>query len=242
MRLEGKVAVVTGAASGIGRSIARRFHAEGAHVVAVDLDEAGLAKLASKLDGIETVVANLSVREQVEPLFDRERVDILCNNAGVLDKLTPLCDVDDELWRKVMAVNVDGPFFASRAAIPKMIDNGGGSIVNTCSAASLSGGRAGASYTTSKHALLGMTRSIAWYYGSQGIRCNAMAPGSIQTKMQMRDVPHPQGIEKYSAYFPTIPPAGRAMDVADVALFLASDDARYVNGSVIPVDGGWLAY
>lgn len=242
MRLEGKVCVVTGAASGIGRSIARRFHAEGATVVAVDLDEAGLEKLSTKLEGIETVVCNMAARDQVEALFERERVDVLCNNAGVLDKLTPLCEVDDDLWRKVMSVNVDGPFFASRAAIPKMIEGGGGSIVNTCSAASLSGGRAGGAYTTSKHALLGMTRSIAWYYGPQGIRCNALAPGAIQTKMHMRDIPHTDGMQRYSKYFETIPPAGRAMDVADVALFLACEESRYVNGSVIPVDGGWLSF
>ena len=114
--------------------------------------------------------------------------------------------------------------------------------VNTCSAASLSGGRAGCAYTVSKHGLLGLTRSIAWYYGDQGIRCNAIAPGAIQTKMHMREVPHAGGLKKYGTYFPTIPKHGKAMAVAETALFLASDAASYVNGEILSVDGGWNAF
>ena len=241
MRLEGKVCIVTGAGSGIGRSIARRFAAEGAEIVLVDIDAKGLGRIADEL-GCEAVEMDVTSPEQVAALFDRERIDVLCNNAGVLDRLTPLTEVDDALWRKVMSVNVDAPFMACRAAIPTMIAGGGGAIVNTCSAAALSGGRAGAAYTTSKHALLGMTRSVAWFYGPQGIRCNAMAPGAIATKMHMRDVPHGGGMERYAEYFPTIPPHGKAMDVAEVALFLASDESRYVNGTVVPVDGGWNSF
>ena len=241
MTLETRTCVITGAGSGIGRSIARRFAREGAKLVLVDIDGLRLAKVSEEL-GAEAVEMDVTDPEQVARLFDRERVDVLCNNAGVLDKLTPLHEVDDGLWRRVMSVNVDAPFLACRAAIPKMLEQGGGAIVNTCSAASLSGGRAGAAYTASKHALLGLTRSIAWYYGPQGVRCNAMAPGAIQTRMQIREVPHAGGIERYSAYFQTIPPHGKAMDVAEVALFLASDASRYVNGAVVPVDGGWNAF
>jgi NAD(P)-dependent dehydrogenase (short-subunit alcohol dehydrogenase family) len=241
MKLENKVAVVTGAASGIGRSIARVYVAEGAHVVAVDLDGDRLAKVAEEL-GCTAVVADITTEAGREAVLARERVDVLVNNAGILDRLTPLVEVEDDLWDRVMAVNVTAPFKLCRAAVPGMIAQGGGVILNTCSAASLSGGRAGCAYTASKHALLGLTRSIAWYYGSEGIRCNAIAPGAIQTKMHMRDMPHQGGMEKYAKHFGTIPEHGKAMQVARVALFLASEDASYINGEVLCVDGGWNAF
>ncbi len=241
MMLKDKHTLITGAASGIGRSMARRFAAEGAQVVAVDIDEDRLLRVAAELDCAH-VVADLTKSDDLARVLDRPRIDILCNNAGVLDALTPLTEVSDELWDRVMAVNVTAPFRTCRAAIPKMIEHGGGVILNTCSAASLSGGRAGAAYTASKHALAGMTRSIAWYYGAQGIRCVGLAPGAIQTRMHMRQMPHPQGIEKYAEYFPTMPEHGRAMDVAEVACFLVSDGARYVSGEIVSVDGGWNAF
>lgn len=240
-RLDGKVAVVTGAASGIGRSIARRLSASGAEVVLVDMDEVRLRKVADELCA-ESVVADVGSQVGVDAMLDRPRVDILVNNAGVLDALTPLAEVDDAMWSRVMRVNVDGPFRAMRAVIPGMLERGGGVILNTCSAAALAGGRAGAAYTASKHALLGLTRSTAWYYGNQGIRCNAIAPGAIQTRMHTREMPSASGMERTAPYFPTIPEHGRAMEVAEVAVFLCSDAARYVNGAVLPVDGGWLAY
>ena len=240
-RLEGKVCVITGAASGIGRAMARCFAGEGAVVVAVDMDEGRLAKVAAEL-GCEAVTADITRPEDQARIVGRERIDVLCNNAGILDRLTPLHDTSDELFDKVMMVNTRAAFQLCRAVVPGMIERGGGVILNTCSAAALSGGRAGFAYTASKHALLGMTRSIAWYYGDQGIRCNAIAPGAIQTKMHMRDVPHPEGIAKYQDYFSTIPPHGKAAAVADAALFLACADSSYVNGAVMPVDGGWNAY
>lgn len=238
--LQGKTAVITGAASGIGRTMARRFAAEGATVIAVDIDGDRLAKVAAEL-GCEAIVADLGTDAGVAAAIAKD-IDILCNNAGILDALTPLEDTDDALWDKVFSVNVTAPFKLCRAVVPKMVAKGGGVVLNTCSAASLSGGRAGCSYTASKHALLGLTRSIAWYYGARGIRCNAIAPGAIQTKMQMRQPPHPGGMAAYAPYFPTIPRQGKAAEVADVAAFLVSDGARYVNGEVLSVDGGWAAY
>ncbi len=240
MKLAGKVAVITGAGSGIGRAMARTFAAQGASVVCVDRDEA-VHTVAAEVSGT-AVVADVSDPAQVAAMLDRERVDILCNNAGVLDALTPVAEITDALWRKVMSVNLDGPFYASRAAIPRMVAQGGGVILNTCSAAALSGGRAGAAYTASKHGLLGLTRSIAWFYGDQGIRCVAIAPGAIQTKMHTRDAPHESGMARYAPYFATLPPQGKASQVADVACFLVSDEASYVNGEVVSVDGGWGAF
>ncbi len=240
MKLAGKIAVITGAGSGIGRAMARTFAAQGASVVCVDRDEAVHA-VAAEVSGT-AVVADVSDPAQVAAMLDRDRIDILCNNAGVLDALTPVAEISDALWRKVMSVNLDGPFYASRAVIPRMITQGGGVILNTCSAAALSGGRAGAAYTASKHGLLGLTRSIAWFYGEQGIRCVAIAPGAIQTKMHTRDAPNEAGMARYAPYFSTLPAQGKASQVADVACFLVSDEASYVNGEVISVDGGWGAF
>ncbi len=241
MKLQGKVIVVTGAASGIGRAMVKRFAADGATVIAADVDAERLAPVAAET-GAEPVVCDVSDRASVEALLNRPRVDVLCNNAGILDALTPLADVSDELWRRVMSINVDGPFYATRAVLPMMIAQGGGVILNTCSAAALSGGRAGAAYTAAKHALLGVTRSVAWYYADQNIRCNAIAPGAISTKMHTREAPHEGGMAKYAPYFATVPPHGKASAVADVAAFLISDDASYVNGEILSVDGGWNAF
>ena len=240
MSLADKTALITGAASGIGRAMARKFSAEGATVIAVDIDEARLTKVTSEL-GCEGLVVDLATEEGLAAVIARD-LDILCNNAGILDALTPLEDTDDALWDRVMAVNLTAPFKLCRAIVPRMVASGGGVILNTCSAASLSGGRAGCSYTASKHALLGLTRSIAWYYGDKGVRCNAIAPGAIQTKMQVRQPPHPGGMQAYAPYFPTISSQGKAAEVADVAAFLVGDGARYVNGEVVSVDGGWTAY
>jgi len=241
MMLEGKTCIITGAANGIGRAMARLFAAEGATVVIADLEEDRLAKVAAEL-GCEAVAGDLTDPAIQASLLDRERIDALINNAGILDSLTPAADVSDELWDRVMGVNLTSPFQLSRAVLPKMIAAGGGAIVNTCSAASLSGGRAGAAYTASKHGLLGLTRAIAWYYGDQGIRCNAVAPGAIQTKIGMRGMPHEGGMSKYSNYFQTIPPMGKSAEVAQAACFLASDRASYINGEILSVDGGWNAY
>ena len=241
MKLADKTAVVTGAASGIGRAIARLFKAEGAEVIAVDMDEERLAKVAAELE-CESVLADITTEDGVAAIVNRPRIDILCNNAGILDALTPLLDVEDGMWDRVLNVNLTAPFKLSKAVLPGMIERGGGTLVNTCSAAALSGGRAGCSYTVAKHGLLGLTRSVAWFYADQGIRCNAVAPGAIQTKMHMREMPHQKGMEKYGNYSATIPEHGKASTVAQAVLFLASDDSSYVNGEVLSVDGGWNAF
>lgn len=251
MKLNDKATLITGAASGIGRSIARTFAASGAKLVLVDVDQTRLDKVVAELQAQDAAVvgkvADLSDGAACDGLVQLcidtyGRIDVLCNNAGVLDNLTPCDDTSDELWRKVMGVNVDAPFVTSRAALRAMVEQGAGAIVNTTSAAGLHGGRGGCAYTASKHALVGLTRSIAWFYGPKGIRCNAVAPGAIQTRMQSSFAPHPQGMAAYQPHFSTIPRFGKAMEVAQAVAFLASDDAAYINGAILPVDGGWIAY
>lgn len=249
-RLEKKVAIITGAASGIGRGMARLFSAQGALVIAVDLAEERLYKTTASITeaggDVVPVVANITNEDDLDRVVaaavERGGVDILCNNAGVLDDLTPLGDITPELIDRVLGVNVKGTALLSQRVLKVMLAAGSGAIVNTASAAGSNGGRGGAIYTASKHAVIGLTRSVAWYYGPKGIRCNAVAPGAIQTRMQTTMNPHAGGMEAYMPYFQQIPPMGRAGDVAEVAAFLASDEARYVNGAIIPVDGGWLSY
>jgi len=251
MLLENRVVIITGAASGIGRAMARRFAKEGAKLILADLQEERLTKVADELkatgaevvhritDVGSTIESEAMIANAVEAFG---RLDVLCNNAGVLDNLTPVEDTSDELWDRVMRVNAKGPFLASRAALKLMVEQGSGSIINTSSAAGLRGGRGGGAYTASKHAVVGLTRSIAWYYGSKGVRCNAIAPGAIMTAMAGGFIPHQGGFDAYQPHFQMVPPHGKAADVADVALFLASDESRYVNGAVLPVDGGWMSF
>jgi len=250
MRFSGKSVVVTGAGSGIGRSMAQLFAREGAHVYALDVVEKGLAKAQKRWSSegleIQTRVIDVTDKDAMCGLLDEvvathERLDVLCNNAGILDKLLGAAACPDEVWEKVMAVNVTGPFQACRHAIPIMIAQGGGAIVNTSSAAGTHGGRGGAAYTASKHALIGLTRNIAWYYGPQKIRCNAIAPGAVMTPMGTTP-PDEEAMKRFMPYFPVIPPHGKAKEIAHAALFLASADASYVNGAVLAVDGTWTTY
>ena len=250
MKLENKVAIITGAGSGIGRAMALTFSGAGATVVLGDINEDGVG---GTLTAVEEqwgrgaiVVGDVGLVETARELIGRThkdfgRVDILCNNAGILDSLTPAADCSDELWDQVIRVNLTGPMRISREALPVMIEQGEGVILNTASVASSGGGRGGAAYTASKHGVLGLTRSIAWYYGDRGIRCNAIAPGAIMTPMSMQ-MPHEGGLQKLSPYLPVIKRYGEPEEVANAAMFLVSDEAKYLNGSVLTVDGGWTLF
>jgi NAD(P)-dependent dehydrogenase (short-subunit alcohol dehydrogenase family) len=253
MRLEGKVVVITGAGSGMGRAMANLFAAEGAKVVAADWHAGSLDEVVAEVvatGGVITgVQGNVAVKEDCERLIDAAvaaygGVDVLCNNAGVMDQMQGVAELDDTVYERVMSINVNGPMFLSRKVIPIMIARGGGSIVNTASAAAIGGGAAGAAYTISKHGLVGLTRSTAYRYALDGIRCNAMACGGVETNiMQSVDLTKMDGAgaARYGAYQALIPAMLKPIEIARLALFLASDEAKHVNGAIIPIDAGWTA-
>ena len=253
MRFENQVALVTGAASGIGRALVRQLVTEGAAVVAVDIVEEALGQVVSELQsqgGKATgCVANISADDDVKRMLDTAtstygRLDILCNNAGIMDLMTPAADVPLALWDRVLGVNLTGPFLACRRAIPLMLQQGGGSIVNTASEAGLRGGAAGTPYTVSKHGVVGLTKSIAFHYGDQGIRCNAVCPGSVETAIGLGGgAPHEAGLAKVMALLPHTPAAriAKPEQLASVIAFLASNEASNVNGAILPADYGWSA-
>jgi NAD(P)-dependent dehydrogenase (short-subunit alcohol dehydrogenase family) len=253
MRLEGKVVVITGAGSGMGRSMANLFAAEGAKVVAADWHQGSLDEVVAEVKAaageITGVQGNVAVKEECERLIDTAvtsygGLDVLCNNAGVMDLFQGVAELDDTIWERVMSINVDGPMYLTRKAVPLMIARGGGSVVNTASAAGIGGGAAGAAYTVSKHALVGLTRSTAYRYALDGIRCNAMACGGVETNiMQSVDATKMDqaGAARYAGFQGLIPAYLKPLEIAQLALFLASDEAKHVNGAIIPIDGGWTA-
>jgi NAD(P)-dependent dehydrogenase (short-subunit alcohol dehydrogenase family) len=252
MKLENKVVVITGAAAGIGRAIATRFAREGARLVLGDIAEPHLTETAESLrkDGakVHALVGNIAVRSDAEALIQRALdeygcVDVLVNNAGVLDGLTPLVDATDDMFERVLNVNAKGPFFTCRKVLPGMLERKSGAIVNVASLAGVQGGRGGTVYTMSKHAVVGLTKNIAFYYGDQGVRANAICPGGIDTEIHTRGGKlNDFGLKKASSYFKTTPRPGKADEIAQAALFLASDDSSYVNGTALVVDGGWISH
>lgn len=249
--LDGSAAIVTGGASGIGRAICGRFAAEGAAVAVVDIDEAGAGATAAAIaDAGGRAVAvptDLRVPDDIAAAAARVRdefgpVDVLVNNAGVMDALRPPLKVSLPQWELAFAVNVTAPFLLCQAVLPGMIAKQRGAIVNIASIAGLSGGRAGTAYTASKHALVGLTRSIAFTHVEDGIRCNAICPGGVATGIATRDDPRdPFGAQRYRLAHATKPRHGEPDEVAAVAVFLASDQASFVNGAILPVDAGWTA-
>ena len=250
MRIRDKVAVITGAASGMGRAMAELFVKEGGKVVAADWHADAIAAAAREIGGaIVPVTANVADEAQSVAMIDRAvsefgRIDILVNNAGVMDLFQSVADVDNELWRRVMSVNIDGPMFAMRRAVPMMLAQGSGAIVNIASVAGLGGGSAGAAYTASKHALIGLTRSTAFQYAKSGLRCNAIASGGVETNiMQSIDATKidQAALGRLGAYHAVNPGMLQPIDLANLTLFLASDEARYINGAIIPADMGWRA-
>ncbi|HEY4391189.1 MAG TPA: SDR family oxidoreductase [Paenibacillus sp.] len=252
MKLQGKVAVVTGAASGMGKAIAKLYAAEGAKVIVSDLNlEAANATVedivASGGEAI-AVVANVAQEADIQNLIDTVvstygTLDILVNNAGIMDNFVPAADLTDELWDRVFAINTTGPMRAIRKALPIFLEKGNGVIINVASAGGLMGSRAGAAYTAAKHAVVGLTKNVGFQYAQKGIRCNAIAPGAVNTNISTTiNQPNEFGMQRAMVGMNINPRVGESEEIAKVALFLASDDSSFVNGTVIAADGGWIAY
>jgi NAD(P)-dependent dehydrogenase (short-subunit alcohol dehydrogenase family) len=248
VRLDGKVALITGGGSGMGKVASELFAAEGASVVLTDVnDEAGEATAAAIGDAAAYIHADVSNESDAEAMVASTvkrfgRLDVLYNNAGIMPlEDGSITDADGSIWDAVLSVNVKGVAFGCKYGIPAMIDSGGGSVINVASfVAWLGAATSQTAYTASKGAVLAMTREIAVEYARKGIRCNALCPGPIETPLLLALL---SDEEKKQRRFVHIPMGrlGHAEELAKAALFLASDDSSYMTGASLIVDGGITA-
>ncbi len=252
MKLANKSVVVTGASSGMGKAIVELFAKEGANVVAVARRRERLEELAASLKDAPGKVAvyagDVSKREACEAMIDLAvkaygKLDILVNNAGVMDDMAAMANASDEKYEYVMSVNVYGPMAAMRKACQVFLaQGGGGNIINVSSIGSMHQA-AGPIYCASKAALNAMSRNTAFMYKGDGIRCNVIAPGAIDTEIAAAmGRPNMDGYQRIGGVMAMHPASGKATDIANTALFLASDDSAYISGAVLTVDGGWTAF
>jgi NAD(P)-dependent dehydrogenase (short-subunit alcohol dehydrogenase family) len=250
-KLENKVAVITGASSGIGRAIANNFAREGATCIVIDMDQKGIQEVVDSIVSEGNNAAGevcdvgqaLEVKQLVAKLLaEYGSIDILVNNAGVMDDFMPAADLDLKRWHHVMNVNLHGPFYFCHEMLPGMIERGKGTILNISSVGGLQGARAGAAYTAAKHGLIGLTKNIAFMYLGKGIRCNAIAPGGVKTNIGASMHPNAFGYERMMTGTANMPRMAEPEEIAAAALFLVSDEGSFVNGEVLVADGGWTAY
>lgn len=251
MKLSGKVAIVTGAASGMGKAIAELYAKEGAKVIVSDINLEGADAVASAIESAggtaRAMKTNVAEREEIDQLIDTTvqefgTLDILVNNAGIMDGFEPAGEIEDENWERIFAINTTAVMRATRKALPIFLEKGKGVIVNTASTGGLNGAHAGATYTASKHAVIGFTKNTGYMYADKGIRCNAIAPGGVATNIgaSMENV-NELGASRTKAGQAVMPRAGQPEEIANVALFLASEDSSFINGTVITADAGWTA-
>lgn len=248
-RLDGKVAIITGAASGIGKATAGLFSVEGAKVVVADWDEDAGASVVAELlhqGGHATFVrTDVSRSEDVQrmvqaALNDFGRIDILINNAGIEGQQAQTAEATEENWDHVMAVNLKSVFLGMKYAIPHMLTQGGGAIVNNASVAGLVGFAGSPAYCASKGGIVQLTRVTALEYAANNIRVNCVCPGVILTPMVERVAVNQEVLSALVSMEP-LGRLGRPDEIASAILFLASDEASYVTGAILPVDGGLVA-
>ncbi|EQB38585.1 MULTISPECIES: SDR family oxidoreductase [Virgibacillus] len=251
MKLDGKVAIVTGAASGMGKAIAQLYAKEGAKVIVSDINLEGAEAVVSSIESAggtaKALKTNVANRQEVDQMIDTAvseygTLDILVNNAGIMDGFEAAGDIEDENWERIFAINTTAVMRATRKALSIFLEKGNGVIVNTASTGGLNGAHAGATYTASKHAVVGFTKNTGYMYANEGIRCNAIAPGGVATNISasMKNM-NEFGASRTKAGQGVMPRAGEAEEIANVALFLASDESSFVNGTVITADAGWTA-
>jgi NAD(P)-dependent dehydrogenase (short-subunit alcohol dehydrogenase family) len=248
-RLDGKVAVITGAAGEIGAATARLMAARGARIVAVDRNKASLDRVVAELPkGSLAAEADVTSEDSVKAYVAAAkkamgRIDVFFNNAGIEGVVAPITEFKLADFEKVIAVNVIGVFLGLKHVIPVMLESGGGSIINMSSVAGLTGTPGISAYNASKHAVIGLTRSAAVEWASKGIRINSVNPGPIASRMMesLEEGFQPGKAAAMRAQFSTMIPIGRygtPEEVATMVAYLASDDARYLTGAVFPIDGG----
>ncbi|MBL1117537.1 SDR family oxidoreductase [Streptomyces sp. 110] len=248
--LGGRAVIVTGAASGIGRAAALAFAQEGAKVLVADLDRDGaeqvVAAIGTQGGTARAVIGDLGDQRVVDQVVTTAveefgGLDVLVNNAGVMDRFSAAADTDDAEWDRVLRVNLTAPFMLTRAALPHMLAAGRGAIVFTASEAALRGSAAGAAYTASKHGVVGLVKSLAVMYRDRGIRANAIAPGGTATGIRVDARPGTHGPAVIAAHAASVGRIATADEQAAAIVFLASDAAGNVNGVILPVDNGWSA-
>ena len=248
-RFTDKVAFVTGGASGLGAATARRLADEGARVVIADLNEAGAREVAASLPEAIGVAVDTADAAAVERAFQQAletygRVDVVFNNAGIDGKQQRLHEMDQENWDRVTAVNGDGAFHVLKFGIQALLRSGGGAVVNTSSTAGLTAQDNISPYSFTKAGLIGLTRSAAVEYAKDGIRVNAVAPTVVLTPLVehfIESAPDPVEMRQRMENFNPVPGMPTPEDVAGVVAFLASDEARWITGHTVPVDGGYVA-
>ncbi|MFX4306312.1 SDR family oxidoreductase [Exiguobacterium sp. A1_3_1] len=252
MRLTGKTIIVTGAGSGMGEAMAKLFAQEGARIVAADIrletvervvsdiKEAGGEAMAVASDIAKPNAATELVQQALEAYG---KLDVLVNNAGIMDGMEGVEDISDERWDHVFAVNTTGTMRLMREAVKHFKEVKGGVILNNISIGGLNGARAGAAYTASKHAVIGLTKNTAFFYAGEGIRCNGIAPGAVETNIgQSMTNLNEFGMGRAMLGMGLNPRAGQPNEIAKLALFLVSDEASFINGAIVVADGGWSAY
>ena len=247
-RLEGKSVVITGAGSGIGRAAAQLFSREGAKLIIVDRSESvhDTAKLVSDAGGtIEAITADAGSESDVKVYIEKAlskygQLDAIWANAGVSGGLVPLLEQTVEQWQEILRINLIGPFLAIKHSMPHMVKQGHGSIVLTASVAGLKSGASGHPYASSKAGVISLVQTTAYSLSGTGVRINAVCPGLIETGMTkpIFDNAKERGTQGKIGQLNPLKRAGQPHELAAMGLFLASDDASYVNGQAIPVDGG----
>ncbi|MET7426325.1 SDR family NAD(P)-dependent oxidoreductase [Dactylosporangium sp. NPDC005555] len=247
-RYTGRVALITGAGSGIGQATVLRLAAEGAIIVGCDVDAAGLEATGKLLavEGLQAELVTADITEQADvdrvvAALQGAPVDLLANVAGIMDHFLPVTDLDDAVWDRVIAVNLTGPMRLCRAVIPAM-RAAGGAVVNVSSIGGLTGSVAGTAYTSAKHGLIGLTRSLAYLYGPDGVRTNAVCPGGVRTNIgRTAAVRSRWAYERLENSFARATRTAEPEEIAALIAWLGCAEAINVNGAVISADGGWTA-